>query len=62
MKISLFWSRKLKSRKISSACWLSLSFDDRCHSLVEIAGNKFGGTTAGGDDGSNWVVRFVDFR
>ena len=29
--------------------------------FVKIAGNKFGGTTAGRDDGSTWVFRFVDF-
>ena len=28
--------------------------------FVKIAENKFGGTTAGRDDGSTWVVRFVD--
>ena len=28
--------------------------------FVKIAGNKFGGTTAGRDDGSTWFVRFVD--
>ena len=38
------------------------SFDDRCHNFVLIAGNKFDGTTAGRNDGSIWVVRFVDFR
>ena len=54
MKRSLSWPRKLESRKISSACWLSLMYDVNVLTIgAIILSKKFGGTTAGRDDGSN---------
>ena len=55
-------ANKLKSRKFKCV----LMCDSKVLTIgtinfVKIAGNKFGGTTAGRDDGSTWVVRFVDF-
>ena len=35
-------------------------YDDRSHNYVKLAGIKFGGTSAGRDEGSNWVVRLVE--
>ena len=58
VKISLSWPEKLKSRKICSACVLSLMYDGK--DLV--ARNEFGGATTGRNDRATWVVGFVNFR
>ena len=39
-QISLFWPGKLKSGKISSACWLSFLYDDKVLTIGAIILSK----------------------
>ena len=43
MRISLSWPRKLKSRKTSSACWLSLMYDAKVLTIgaINVSNSRF---------------------
>ena len=66
VKISLSSPEELKSRKISSACVLSLMYDGKDFTIGAIilskteARNEFSRETRGRKDRTTWVVRFAD--